>query len=69
MVKKQEYLGHFYEKLGNKDKSVEHYENLLMLNSANLATYSLILQAKGIALPIDNQLLSEADQLTLKQEL
>lgn len=52
-VKKEEYFGHFNLLIGNKEKAIVHYEDLLMLNSANLDTYLLLLKAKGINIPTD----------------
>ena len=46
-----DYLGKIYSNLGNIDKSVEAYEELLQLNSANLDTYKKIITAKGVELP------------------
>jgi|688.fasta_scaffold98823_4 hypothetical protein len=48
MVKKQEYFGHFNLECGNKVQAIEHYEQLLRLNSANLDTYLLLFKAKGL---------------------
>ena len=67
MVKKQEYLGHFNLECGNKVEAIEHYEQLLRLNSANLDTYILLFKAKGFNLA--TKPLSEDDQNKLKAEL
>ena len=62
-----DYLGKIYSNLGNIDKSVEAYEELLQLNSANLDTYKKIITAKGVELPAKLTVaLSEEDQATVK---
>ena len=53
--------------MGKEAESVQHYEELLQLNSVNLDTYKKLIEAKGVTLPKDGQPpLSEAYQNILK---
>ena len=67
-VAKADHLGRIHHALGNEEKSVEAYEELLQLNSANLDTYRKIIKSRGVELPADpaSNPLSEAYQSVLK---
>ena len=71
LVAKADYLGRLHKKLGNTEKAVAAYEELLQLNSANLETYYKVIDAKGIVLPSreSGAELSPADQDRLKAVL
>jgi len=66
MVRKSEMLGLLNEKLGNKDKALEHFEFLLQLNSANLQTYVHIFRVRGVDL---TRHLTAEEQARLKEQL
>ena len=48
MVAKNEMLARLYTLAGNKDKAVDHLEELLQLNSSNIRYYYEILRIRGI---------------------
>ena len=57
-------------KLGNTEKAVEFYEELLRLNSANLETLYKIIEAKGVSLPKDaSEVLGELDRAKIKETM
>ena len=63
-VNKLEALARNYSKVGNKEKAVESYEELLQLNSSNYAYYYRILEAQGV--PIASKLSEEEQSKALE---
>lgn len=49
-LQREKLLAQIYEKLGQKDKAIEHLENLLDFNSNNYLIYYDILKVKGVDL-------------------
>ena len=58
-VERLDTLGRLYHKLGKQEESVDAYEELLQLNSANLGTYYKLLESKGVK--IDQQTVSSPE--------
>jgi hypothetical protein len=48
LVAKNEMLARLYTLAGNKDKAIDHFEELLQLNSSNSRYYYEILKIRGI---------------------